>query len=141
MEAALPGEAQALSPLEPVLRDRAQGVRADRQRFRITARHAVLIDDDHIVGVEDASVGAEHSEDGAGLACVGLGRQHDGSPADRDTGRVQKHLAFARQDEAEQRLGVRERDWRKRKAKLDAAAAAVILQDFLDQLARERPGV
>ena len=27
---------------------------------------------------------------------------------------------------------VRERDWRKRKTKLDAAAAAVILQDYLD---------
>jgi putative Holliday junction resolvase len=34
--------------------------------------------------------------------------------------------------EAETRLGIRERDWRVRKAKLDAAAAAVILQDFLD---------
>jgi len=38
--------------------------------------------------------------------------------------------------EAESRLSVRERDWRKRKARLDAAAAAVILQDFLDA---ERP--
>ena len=37
---------------------------------------------------------------------------------------------------AEQALAVDERDWRKRKAKLDAAAAAVILQDYLDQLAR-----
>jgi len=34
--------------------------------------------------------------------------------------------------EAEVRLAERERDWRKRKAQLDAAAAAVILQDFLD---------
>ena len=34
--------------------------------------------------------------------------------------------------EAEQRLMVRERDWRKRKPRLDAAAAAVILQDHLD---------
>ena len=34
--------------------------------------------------------------------------------------------------EAERRLAVRERDWRRRKAKLDAAAAAVILQDHLD---------
>jgi putative Holliday junction resolvase len=34
--------------------------------------------------------------------------------------------------EADSRLGVGERDWRKRKAKLDAAAAAVILQDYLD---------
>ena len=37
--------------------------------------------------------------------------------------------------EADARLKVRERDWRKRKAKLDAAAAAVILQDFLDAYA------
>ncbi len=35
--------------------------------------------------------------------------------------------------EAEQRLAVRERDWRKRKQQLDAAAAAVFLQDFLDR--------
>ena len=28
---------------------------------------------------------------------------------------------------------MREKDWRKRKARLDAAAAAVILQDYLDQ--------
>lgn len=34
--------------------------------------------------------------------------------------------------EAESRLAVREKDWRRRKAKLDAAAAAVILQDYLD---------
>jgi putative holliday junction resolvase len=35
--------------------------------------------------------------------------------------------------EAESRLAVRERDWRRRKEKLDAAAAAVVLQDYLDQ--------
>src|SRR5262245_20153778 len=34
--------------------------------------------------------------------------------------------------EAESRLARRERDWKKSKAKLDAAAAAVILQDYLD---------
>jgi len=39
--------------------------------------------------------------------------------------------------EAETRLAEREPDWRKRKAKLDAAAAAIILQDYLDG----RPGV
>jgi putative Holliday junction resolvase len=37
--------------------------------------------------------------------------------------------------EAESRLAIRERDWRKRKARLDAAAAAVILQDYLDRRA------
>jgi putative Holliday junction resolvase len=34
--------------------------------------------------------------------------------------------------EAESRLATRERDWRRRKEKLDAAAAAVVLQDYLD---------
>ena len=41
--------------------------------------------------------------------------------------------------EAERRLSVGERDWRKRKPRLDAAAAAVILQDFLDARAGPRP--
>ena len=35
--------------------------------------------------------------------------------------------------EAESLLARREKDWRKRKAQLDATAAAVILQDYLDQ--------
>ena len=34
--------------------------------------------------------------------------------------------------EAESRLALRDKDWRSRKARLDAAAAAVILQDYLD---------
>ena len=34
--------------------------------------------------------------------------------------------------EAESRLAVRERDWRVRKQRLDAAAAAVMLQEYLD---------
>ena len=34
--------------------------------------------------------------------------------------------------EAEERLALRQRDWRKRKDRLDAAAAAVVLQDWLD---------
>ena len=38
--------------------------------------------------------------------------------------------------EAEALLAVRERDWRKRKAQLDAAAAAVLLQDYLDSRQR-----
>jgi putative pre-16S rRNA nuclease len=35
--------------------------------------------------------------------------------------------------EAESRLAERERDWRRRKRTLDAAAAAIILQDYLDR--------
>ena len=40
--------------------------------------------------------------------------------------------------EAEARLAERERDWRARKKKVDAAAAAIILQDYLDSR-REPP--
>jgi putative Holliday junction resolvase len=39
--------------------------------------------------------------------------------------------------EAEQRLALRERDWRRRKARLDAAAAAIILQEYLDSQVEE----
>ena len=38
--------------------------------------------------------------------------------------------------EAESRLAIAEKDWRVRKERLDAAAAAIILQDYLDA----RPG-
>ncbi len=37
--------------------------------------------------------------------------------------------------EAESRLAVGDRDWRSRKKKLDAAAAAIILQEYLDRTA------
>jgi len=44
--------------------------------------------------------------------------------------------------EAEALLARTERDWRKRKARLDAMAAAVILQDYLDsQAAHDAAGV
>ena len=35
--------------------------------------------------------------------------------------------------EAESRLAVREKDWRKRKTQIDAVAASVFLQDYLDR--------
>jgi putative holliday junction resolvase len=90
-------------------------------------------------------------DDGLEAVVVGWPRRLNGSP----TGQTPVVEAFARalearigvpvvlQDErlssheAESRLAARETDWRKRKAKLDAAAAAVILQDYLD--ARPRP--
>ena len=43
--------------------------------------------------------------------------------------------------EAEQRLAIREQDWRKRKKLLDAASAAVILQDYLDEHRSQRVDV
>jgi putative Holliday junction resolvase len=91
-------------------------------------------------------------EDG-GLAqiVVGIPKRLDGAATD-ETRRAEAFVAalgactavpIAREDErltsreAESRLAERERDWRARKLKLDAAAAAIILQDFLD---RERSG-
>ena len=41
--------------------------------------------------------------------------------------------------EAEQRLATGHRTWKRRKALLDAASAAVILQDYLDRTAGPRP--
>src|SRR5687768_1048004 len=84
--------------------------------------------------------------DGLSALVVGLPRRLDGS--DNDQTPLVRVLAaeLARlsglpvilQDErltsheADARLAVRERDWRKRKAKLDAVAASIILQDYLD---------
>ena len=89
-------------------------------------------------------------DDGLEAVVIGWPRRLDGTPTDQT-----KYVeAFARgiesqikvpvvlQDErlssheAESRLAARESDWRKRKAKLDAAAAAIILQDYLDGRAR-----
>jgi putative Holliday junction resolvase len=93
---------------------------------------------------EVARLAAE--EDGVGRIVVGLPRRLDGSPNDM-TPRVERfaqelgartQLPVVLQDErlssheAESRLALRERDWRARRQKLDAAAAAIILQDYLD---------
>jgi len=93
-----------------------------------------------------------HEEEGLAVVVVGRPLRGDGS----DTQATPLARAFAAalarrvvvpvvfQDErlssveAEARLAVNERDWRRRKAKLDAAAAAVILQDHLDAEARRR---
>lgn len=86
-------------------------------------------------------------EDGVASVVVGLPRHLDGTPSDQ-TAEVEKFIAALRtripmpvvtederlsSREAESRLAQRERDWKKRKAMLDAASAAVILQDYLDR--------
>lgn len=97
---------------------------------------------------EIARLGAE--EDGISAVVVGLPRRLDGSATEM-TARVRKfaaelgavtRLPIILQDErltsreAESRLALSEKDWRSRKRRLDAAAAAIILQDYLDL----RPG-
>lgn len=85
-------------------------------------------------------------DDGLTAIVVGHPRRLDGRPNEQTARvdalvgalRARTPLPVALQDErltsveAESRLAVRERDWRRRKEKLDAAAAAIILQDFLD---------
>jgi putative Holliday junction resolvase len=88
--------------------------------------------------------------DGLGAIVIGLPRRLSGDDNDQ-TGRVRKLAALlgdavaipiALQDErltsheADELLAGRERDWRKRKQRLDAMAAALILQDFLDHQPR-----
>ena len=85
-------------------------------------------------------------EDGVTTIVVGLPRRLDGSDTEltarvsafaRELGRITR-LPIVLQDErltsreAESRLAVTEKDWRVRKRRLDAAAAAIILQDYLD---------
>ena len=97
------------------------------------------------VAGEIATLAAE--SDGLGRVVVGLPRRLGGAD-DEQTARVltfvdalreSVDLPVALQDErlssveADALLAARERDWRRRKAKLDAAAAAVILQDYLDE--------
>jgi putative Holliday junction resolvase len=89
-------------------------------------------------------------DDGLEAVVVGWPRRLDGSPTDLTpivetfvrALQTQLEVPVALQDErlssteAEARLARRERDWRKRKQQLDAAAAAVILQDYLDHRPR-----
>ena len=85
-------------------------------------------------------------EDGVSALVVGLPCRLDGSANDM-TARVRVFaeelgrltgLPVTLQDErltsreAESRLALRIKDWRDRKTRLDAAAAAIILQDYLD---------
>lgn len=90
--------------------------------------------------------------DAVGAIVVGMPRRLDGTPTDM-TPRVQRfaerlgqhvgvpvHLQDERltSHEAESRLARHERDWRERKKTLDAVAAAIILQDYLDMLHEAR---
>jgi putative Holliday junction resolvase len=68
-------------------------------------------------------------EDGLAALVVGLPRRLDGTPNDLPVVLQDERLTSR---EAESRLALREKDWRARKARLDAAAAAVILQEYLD---------
>ena len=89
----------------------------------------------------------QQEDDGLDAIVVGLPARLDGSPTDAtpralafiDALRRRTILPVATEGErltsreAEQRLAETVRDWRQRKPLLDAAAAAIILQDYLDR--------
>jgi putative Holliday junction resolvase len=108
---------------------------------------AVASDSDAVDRVADRIAALAREDDGLAAIVVGLPVRLDGRASD-ESARVRAFvdalahrtaLPIAVEDErltsreAESRLAQRERDWRKRKAKLDAAAAAIILQDYLDR--------
>ena len=116
------------------------------QAAGLNARAAAMVCD------EITRLNAEEDAEDAAVSAivVGLPRRLDGS-ANEMTPRVERFAAdlgvrtglpVVLQDErltsreAESRLAIREKDWRVRKQRLDAAAAAIILQDYLDT----RPG-
>jgi putative Holliday junction resolvase len=100
-----------------------------------------------LVADEIARLAAE--DDGIGAVVIGLPRRLDGTANEMtplvhtfaEQLRSASGLPVVLQDErlssreAESRLAIREKDWRARKKKLDAAAAAIILQDYLDSRA------
>jgi putative Holliday junction resolvase len=91
-------------------------------------------------------------EDGLAAVAIGYPRRLSGEPTGQTAAveaivkelRSLVDLPIVLQDErltsreAESLLARSEKDWRKRKPLLDAASAAVILQDYLDGLARAR---
>ena len=121
---------------------------SDRSRTLARPLETVSVDPAHAVERIAHEI-ARHAadEDGVDQIVVGLPVRLDGTP-DEQTAYV---AAFVEQlrartpipiategerltsREAESRLAMNDRDWRKRKARLDAAAAAVILQDYLDR--------
>jgi putative Holliday junction resolvase len=89
----------------------------------------------------------DREDEGIATIVVGLPSSLDGTPTPQ-TAQVRAFIArlsarttlpIATEDErltsreAESRLAVREKDWRKRKTQIDAVAASVFLQDYLDR--------
>jgi len=108
---------------------------------------------DHVAQVAEAADRLAREDEGLGAIVVGLPRRLDGSANEQtplvlafvETLRARVAVPVTVQDErltsveAESRLAVGDRDWRSRKKKLDAAAAAIILQEYLDRTAAPAP--
>lgn len=104
-------------------------------------------DADAVARVAQAIADASAEDDGLEAVVVGMPGRLDGSASPQtarvaafvDALKTRTSVAIVTEDErlssreAESRLALRERDWRRRKEQLDAAAAAIILQDYLDR--------
>lgn len=116
----------------------------------VTVLQVQRLDTAAVVRAADEIRRLADEDDGISAIVVGLPRRLDGTPT-RLTAGVQSFafqlgartgLPVTFQDErltsveAESRLAERDKDWRSRKKRLDAAAAAIILQDHLDGLPR-----
>ena len=113
--------------------------------------YRVITDATPLRAIVDEIARLQAEDDGLAAVVVGLPKRLDGSPNDQ-TPRAAKFVGLLRSRvtipvvtlderltsvEAESLLATREKDWRRRKERLDAAAAAVILQEFLDNAWRK----
>ncbi len=108
---------------------------------------AVASADDAVARVASRLATLAAEDEGVHTVVVGVPRRLDGSESEMtktarafvDALRMCTPIPIETADErltsveAESRLAVGERDWKKRKQQLDAAAAAVVLQDYLDR--------
>jgi putative Holliday junction resolvase len=147
----------------PATKRRVLGVDVGRRRIGLAvsdatgtlARPLVTLtigDQDAVTAVAAEAARLERDEEGLAAVVVGLPVALDGTPTDAtkevsafiDALRARTTIPVVSEDErltsreAESRLALCERDWRKRKVRLDAAAAAIILQDYLDRRRDDR---
>ena len=121
---------------------------SDRSRTLARPLTTLLVGREEAVALVAREIERLSSEDdGLGEIVVGMPVHLDGTPSEETAFvtafvaelRTRTSIPIALEDErltsreAESRLALGERDWRKRKERLDAAAAAVILQDYLDR--------
>jgi putative Holliday junction resolvase len=120
---------------------------ASRTLARPLETIAVTSESDAVERVARRIEQLDREDAGIATIVVGLPASLDGT-ATPQTARVTAFIArlskrtllpIATEDErltsreAESRLAVREKDWRKRKTQIDAVAASVFLQDYLDR--------
>jgi putative Holliday junction resolvase len=79
-----------------------------------------------VVGLPLGLDGVPHKQTRAAERFITALRLRTGIPIDTADERLTSR-------EAESQLAVRDRDWRSRKSQIDAAAAAIVLQEYLDR--------